>query len=296
VSTRANEACVAIRSTLLGSISIPHAFATRHGGVSSGDFASLNFGNPGELPPEGRDPPSNIRENYRRLMQAAGCPGRELVEVHQVHGAGVLAIRAKGTDSSEPESVAREWVRADAIVTDDPERVLSVRIADCAPVLLAARDGRVVAAAHAGWRGVIAGVVPAAIAAMRELGATEIAAAVGPCIGPDAFEVGPEVVAEFERVFGFGTGGRGFAAQAASGTNSTKPGPQQPNPLIRPGRADRSHVDLAAAIQTQLHESGITQIDLCRRCTVSEPQNFFSHRRDGPRSGRMAAIIACRAD
>jgi YfiH family protein len=166
--------------------------------------------------------------------------------------------------------------------------VLAVRVADCAPVLLASRDGRIVAAVHAGWRGVVAGVVPAAIEAMRGLGAAEIVAAVGPCIGQDAFEVGPEVVAEFRRVFG---------ARADSGTN---PGPGRPGSpsvaLVRPGRADRSHVDLAAAILPQLNDAGVAEVDLGGRCTVSEPEWFFSHRRDGVRSGRMAAVIACRPE
>ena len=93
----------------------------------------------------------------------------------------------------------------------------------------------------------------------------------------------------------FGTGGRGFAAQAASGTEGTKPGPGRPGSLIRPGRGDRSHVDIAGAIRAQLQAAGVAEIDVCGRCTVSEPDAFFSHRRDGLRSGRMAAIIGCRA-
>jgi polyphenol oxidase len=115
--------------------------------------------------------------------------------------------------------------------------------------------------------------VPAALEVMRGLGAREMVAAVGPCIGMDAFEVGPEVAAEFRRLSG----------------------PSRCEQLIRPGRADRLHLDLGAAIRRQLEDGGVREIELCGRCTVSEPEWFFSHRRDGLRSGRMAAVIGCRA-
>ena len=141
------------------------------------------------------------------------------MRVHQVHGARVLrAVRGEHFENSS---------KADAIVTDDPQRIASVRVADCVPVLLATPDGRTVAAIHAGWRGVVAGV---AVAALQELlepdepmttqsavavshpqpmpaeprGADHVLAAIGPCIGLDAFEVGPEVIADFRRCFGDG--------------------------------------------------------------------------------------------
>src|SRR4051794_29413281 len=154
----------------------------------------MNLGNPSGC--EVQDDYENVWANYRRLQAAAGCGGRELCRVHQVHGAGVIRVRR-----GEPFDVS---VKADALVGDDPGRVLSVRVADCVPVLLAAADGRVVAAVHAGWRGVVAGVVGAAVrevAGPAGAGAA-VRAAVGPCIGGEAFEVGPEVLAEFRRVFG----------------------------------------------------------------------------------------------
>ncbi|MEX2217477.1 MAG: peptidoglycan editing factor PgeF [Phycisphaerales bacterium] len=253
-----------LRSEVLERAGVPHAFATRRGGVSAGCFESLNFGNPGELPLARRDPAANIRENYQRLLSAAGCGGRGLVEVHQVHGAGVLVVHA-GT----PAHAGARDTKADAIITDDPARGAAVRIADCAPVLLASGDGAVVAAVHAGWRGVVAGVVPAAVEAMKGLGAGGVIAAVGPCIGRGAFEVGPEVAAEFRRVFG----------EAAP---------------LRPGRGDRLHAGLAEAIGLQLRAAGAAEVDIYEGCTFGQPDLFFSHRRDRERSGRMAAVIGPR--
>jgi hypothetical protein len=161
--------------------------------------------------------------------------------------------------------------KGDAIVSDDPERSVSVRIADCVPILLASDDGRIVAAVHAGWRGVIAGVVPAAIDVMRQTraGAAGLIAAVGPCISEDAFEVGPDVLAEFTRVFG-----------AAAPARSTADG--------------KGRVDLRAAVMIQLIAAGIPadQIDVTDRCTVRDRDEFYSHRRDNGLTGRMAAVIA----
>jgi YfiH family protein len=255
-----------LRSRVLAEIGVPHAFSTRVGGVSVGVFASLNLGNPSDLRAEDRDPPGNIRENYARVLEAAGCPGRALVEVHQVHGAAVHIVRRDGFAHAGPSDI-----RADAIVSDDPSRVLAIRVADCTPVLLASGDGRVVGAVHAGWRGVVAGVLPAAVRAMRSLGAAEIRGAVGPCIGVEHFEVGPEVAAEFESSFG---------ADAAS--------------IVRPGRGDRSMVDLQGALVRQGAAIGV-EFEPLRRCTFAEPELFYSHRRDRGVTGRMAGVIGARA-
>jgi polyphenol oxidase len=257
---------IVIRAAGVGRAAPVHAFTTRVGGVSGGDFASLNFGNPGELPPERRDPHGNIRANWERVLTAIGAAGRELVEVHQVHGAAVHVVRA-----GEDARPGGRDVKADAIVTDDPRRVVAVRVADCAPVLMSSGDGRVVAAVHAGWRGVVAGVAPAAVAAMRGLGAAGIVAAVGPCIECAAFEVGEEVAAEFDRVFGAGAG--------VVDRSGVKP-----------------HVDLKRALRVQLERAGVDPalIEVLPGCTVSEPARFYSHRRDRERTGRMAAVIGPR--
>jgi YfiH family protein len=176
-----------------------------------------------------------------------------------------MVLRARPTHPGAPPAPD---ARADALVTDDPARVLAVRTADCTPVLIAAADGRTVGAIHAGWRGVIAGVVPATVAALRTLGAGRLIAAIGPCIGVGAFEVGPEVVAEFERLFGRGT------------------------PHVH--RNGKNRIDLKGAIQEQLTASGLAQtdIDTLPHCTVRDAGLFFSHRRERGLTGRMASVIA----
>jgi len=251
-------------SPLLEWAEIPHAFSTRLGGISPAPFDSLNLGNPSGC--EVVDDYQRIWENYRLLAAAAGCAGRELLRVHQVHGPKVLlAQRGEHFDVS---------AKADAIIVSDPGRIASVRVADCVPVLLATRDGQTVAAVHAGWRGVIAGVVTAAVSEIQQAGAEplEILAAIGPCIGFDAFEVGPEVLAEFARVFGA-------------------------NAPRRTASGGKGFIDLRAAIQRQLSEAGVASesIDLTDLCTWQGREEFFSHRRDNGVTGRMAAIISARA-
>jgi YfiH family protein len=251
---------------------VPHAFTTRLGGVSSGLFASLNFGNPGDLRPEAKDPPANIRENWRRVLRHLGAAARELVEVYQVHGDAVHVI-----PRDHPAHAAASDTRADALVTDDPGRIIAIRIADCAPVLISSADGRVVAAVHAGWRGVVAGVLPAAVRSMRQLRPEScdrgMAAAIGPCISSASFEVGPEVGEEFRRVFGADT------------------------PHVRSGRDDRLMIDLKAALAEQLSSAGVRSVEILPHCTYGQPNLFFSHRRathEGVATGRLAAIIGPR--
>jgi YfiH family protein len=255
-----------ITSPALAAIGCPHAFTTRTGGVSSGIFASLNFGNPGELTGDARDPIPNIRANWSSVLGAIGAAGRSLVEVHQVHGANVHVVRA-----GEPDHPGPNDTKADAIVTDDPARVVAVRVADCAPVLLASDDGHIVAAVHAGWRGVIAGVLPAAIDAMHALGAARITAAIGPCIGPRSFEVGPEVAEQFRSSF-----------------------PDHPA-LCAPARAPGKFLaDMAGALAIQAASCGVNALTRADTCTFERPDLCFSHRRDRGLTGRMAGVIAPR--
>jgi YfiH family protein len=242
-------------SPLLERINVPHAFSTRVGGVSPAPFDSLNLGNPNGC--DVRDDYERVWENYRLLQDAAGCPGGLLCHVHQVHGAGVVrAVKAEFDTSA----------KADAIVTGDPGKVASVRVADCVPVLLATADGSTVAAVHAGWRGVLAGVVTAALA---ELGSRDVIAATGPCIGFDAFEVGPEVLDAFRSELG-------EHAPVAASANGI-------------GR-----VDLRRAVSLQLMRAGIPaeRIDSTDRCTHRDRDEFYSHRRDNGVTGRMAAVIS----
>jgi YfiH family protein len=146
-----------------------------------------------------------------------------------------------------------------------------VRVADCCPVLLASADGRVVAAVHAGWRGVVSGVLPAAIASMRTLTREPVVAAIGPCISFEQFEVGDEVAAEFRGAFG----------PAADALIRSR-GPEHPG---------KSLVDLKGALAEQLKLAGILEFDTDPGCTVSQPGLFYSHRRDQGVTGRMIGII-----
>jgi polyphenol oxidase len=249
-------------STLLEAAKVPHAFSTRIGGVSPKPFDSLNLGNPSTCAI--KDDTSLIRENYRRLLGAIGCAELPLCHVHQVHGNQVKFLRR-----------GEEFVnhaQADAMVSDDPTRVASVRVADCVPILLSRRDGMIVAAIHAGWRGVIANVVGAAIKTMNCEG-NEIVAAIGPCIGMEAFEVGGEVLEEFRRAFG---------DEAPLGAKE----------------GNKGHVDLKAAVKIQLLNAGVEEnaIDVSDRCTYRDAEEFFSHRRENGVTGRLAAVIAAKSE
>ncbi|MBL8765244.1 MAG: peptidoglycan editing factor PgeF [Phycisphaerae bacterium] len=254
-------------SPLLSGVGVPHGFSTRRGGVSTGIFASLNFGNPSELGSEQRDPPENIARNLAQIMRDLGTGSRDLAQVHQVHAAEVVTLRR-----GDPDGGRTRHARADGLLTDDPGRAVGVRVADCAPVLLASECGAIVAAVHAGWRGVIAGVVARAVDSMRRLapGAPpRLIAAIGPCIGPEAFEVGAEVAAAFTRAFD--------SDDRVVRPRTTTPGPWR--------------VDLKEALRLQLVRAGVDAIDIIPGCTASEPQRFFSHRRERGRTGRMIAVI-----
>jgi YfiH family protein len=251
-------------SSLLEDAAVPHAFSTRVGGVSPAPFDSLNLGISRDS--QVKDSRENILENYRRLAVAIGCAGRERCWASQVHGAEVRVARGGATFES--------GACADALVSDDPARLVSVKYADCVPILLASGDGRVAAAVHAGWRGVVAGVLPAAVRRVMELAGRDMAdvvAAVGPCIGYENFEVGSEVLAEFEQVF-----------RAA--------------PPLRRKDSGKGHVDLKEAVRRQLVGVGVSdgRIDVSDHCTVGRPAEYFSHRRDGVATGRMAAVIGVR--
>jgi hypothetical protein len=261
IERRETDGVVYYASPLLARAGVPHAFSTRLGGVSAAPFDSLNLGNPSDG--DVRDDWDRIHENYRRLQHAIGCHGRERAWVHQVHGGEVAQARGANV-------AFRSGCRADAIVGDDPRRLLAVRVADCVPILVSSDDGCTVAAIHAGWRGVVAGVVTNTIARLGD--ARGLIAAIGPCIGFDAFEVGPEVLAAFDQTFG------------------------DDAPIAR-GAAGKGQVDLRAAVRLQLLRAGVAadRIDTTDRCTHRDAGEFFSHRRERGVTGRMAAVIAPRA-
>ncbi|MBW7931702.1 MAG: peptidoglycan editing factor PgeF [Gammaproteobacteria bacterium] len=228
-----------------------HAFATtRGGGVSSGAWASLNLGDHVE------DDPAAVAENRRRLSHAAGLP-REPRWLVQVHGRAVADA-----------AVAPRRTPADAMVSRLPGAVCAVLSADCLPVLFCDERGSCVAAAHAGWRGLAAGVLEATVAALVAGGTRtrELMAWIGPAIGAAAYEVGEEVRSAFLAV----------DAGAAAGFSANARG--------------RWQLDLAGLARRRLAAAGIGRVYGGQHCTYSDPQRFFSHRRDG-RCGRQAALV-----
>ncbi len=251
---------VTYRSSLL---SVPHAFTTRRGGVSLPPYDTLNLG---VLTKGEGDANLHVAENYRRLRRALGVERRVRVEARQVHGGEVW---------SPPRMPVklRDAPCADALVTDRPDHLLVIRVADCVPILLSAPGGEAVAAVHAGWRGVAAGVILNAVEAMPcEPGA--LAAVIGPCISVEHFEVGPEVVEAFNEV--------GLGETVDHSTHA------------------RPHIDLRRAARHQLAAAGVRneRIDAAAGCTYRDEVEFFSHRRDVthrglPATGRMAAVITC---
>ena len=248
-------------SAKLEAIGVRHAFSTRIGGISPAPFDSLNLGNPNGCALQ--DDYDRIWKNYARLSSSIDCPAEPPLRVHQVHGAEVASVSAGGEFDTS--------CKADAIVSEDRERVISVRTADCVPLLFSSGDGRMVAAVHAGWRGIVAGVIPAVIGRMTEgrCAGGSIVAAIGPCIGRDAFEVGDAVAEEFRKAFG-------------------------KSAVVGMSQEGKAVIDLRLAARLQLLAAGVGEenIDTTDRCTVTHRDEFYSHRRDRGVTGRMAAIIA----
>ncbi len=164
---------------------VRHGFFGRRGGVSEGNWSSLNVGL------RSGDRPDRIAANRARIAMALDMPCERLVTARQVHGDVALPVTAPWSPESAPE--------ADALVTDRPGLLLGVLAADCGPVLFAEPEAGVIGAAHAGWKGALGGVLEATLAAMVGLGAApgRITAVLGPCIGQASYEVGPEFVARF---------------------------------------------------------------------------------------------------
>jgi purine-nucleoside/S-methyl-5'-thioadenosine phosphorylase / adenosine deaminase len=221
------------------------AMTTRRGGVSREPYASFN------LAQHVGDDPAAVAENRRRLRAALELPA-EPAWLDQVHGArvAVLPSAAEGP--------------ADGVVTFERGTVCAVLVADCLPVFLASRGGDRVGIAHAGWRGLVAGVVEATIAAL-DCEPAELVAWLGPSIGRDAFEVGGEVREAFL------AGDPGAAA------------------AFRAGRDARWLADLPALARRRLAAAGVAAVTGSDLCTHSDPARFYSYRRDGA-TGRMAAL------
>jgi polyphenol oxidase len=190
-------------SLLAGLPGITHGFFGRRGGVSGGIYASLNCGL------GSRDDPDAVAENRARIAAAFGVGGSQLLTAYQVHSAKAARVEQPWGDAPRPE--------VDGLATTAPGLAVAALAADCAPILLADGQARVVCAVHAGWKGALNGVIAAAIAEMIAAGATapRIVAAIGPCIAQSSYEVGPEFHAQFIAIdaafaafFAPGAGGR----------------------------------------------------------------------------------------
>lgn len=233
-------------------------------GVSPPPFDTLNLGGHRSA---GGDSPAHVLANRASLGDALGLPASPRW-LRQVHGSAVFDADERAVDGV-PRLADDEEPEADAAVTRRAGVVLAVLHADCLPVLLCSDDGAVLGAAHAGWRGLAAGVIEATVAAMRTPGA-RVVAWLGPAAGPDEYEVGEDVRAAFVDQ----------AAEDASAFVPTRPG--------------HWRVDLYALARRRLGACGIAQVHGGGRSTIAEPTAFFSHRRDGA-SGRMASLVWRRA-
>lgn len=238
---------------------VKHGFFTRKGGASSGLFAGLNCGR------RSSDQSDMVQVNRARVASAMGVPAQHLATVKQVHSADVVTL-GEGDDIEKIKEI-----QADGLVTARRDVAVAVLTADCQPVLLADAGAGVVGACHAGWRGALGGVIEATVAAMRQLGATDIRAVIGPTISQRAYEVGEEFMDEFlaeddeyQRFFSGGPKGR---------------------PMF----------DLPGFGLMRLRAVGV-EAEWSGHCTYSDPQRFFSYRRSThegqPDYGRLISAIA----
>lgn len=233
---------------------VSHRFFGRIGGTSPVPWNALNTSY------SVSDAPARVDENLARVRFQLGVGKHALFSATQVHGSDVVLV---DEDGDVDDIAARS---ADALVTRVRGAAVGVRTADCAPILLAVDDGSAVGAVHAGWRGAVGGVVEAAVTALG-VPSSRIVAAVGPCIGPRAFEVGPEVV-----------------AAAAAVVDVTG--------LVTAGQGDRAFLDLAGLCARILKKAGVERVDVVGGCTVEQAALYFSHRREHGHTGRQMSAIA----
>lgn len=246
---------------MLKAAGFTHGFSLRTGGVSKAPFDSLNLGR------AVGDNLEHVEENVRRFAAGLGVDPKHLYETSQVHANAVRVVH-------QHDDVVRVRAEtADALIGCECGTTVGIRTADCVPLLIADKRTGAVAAVHAGWRGVVAGVVSAALQTLtretRSESPSAFIAAIGPHIRACCFEVGLDV--------------------ADSIAASTLPR------VIQPGATpEKRNIDLALGVTHQLAQFGMTQVDDVGGCTYCAPEQFFSFRRDGNRSGRHLSVIAAR--
>jgi YfiH family protein len=257
-----------LTSRLLRSGGFAHGFTTRAGGVSPPPYDTLDFAML-------RDP-ERLAENRRRLAESVGFDPSRLYQVTQVHGSTVL--------DAEGDVAALASREADALVAEPGSgNVVAVRVADCVPVLVADPESGRVAAAHAGWRGVVGGVLEATVERMKRGGAipSVLLAAIGPCIGSCCFEVGADVAAQIEEAAARGSTWDPRWGQVVARRDEPR---------------GKAYVDLRVAVRRRLHAAGLSfaSIEDVPGCTRCDAERFYSFRRDGDASGRLLGVIAAR--
>ncbi|MGI9380376.1 MAG: peptidoglycan editing factor PgeF [Methyloligellaceae bacterium] len=238
---------------------VRHGFFTRNGGKSDGLYESLNCGQ------GSADQTSKVLENKNIVAQTLDLRPEDLRTVHQFHSAEVFTITSNDTPSGRP--------KADAMVTNMPNIGLGILTADCAPVLFAEPNARIIAAAHAGWKGALRGVLHQTVAKMAQLGAypDRITATIGPTLSQVNYEVGPEFHQEFIEQ----------SLQNAC--------------FFYQGKEDRYQFDLPGFIADSLQKAGVVNISNLGLCTYGSESDFFSYRRSVHRKendyGRQISII-----
>lgn len=240
---------------------VAHAFFTRQGGVSEGVYATLNGG------VGSSDDPAAVAENRARMARTLGVAPENFLVPYQIHSAEAQAVSAPWPQGGRP--------RCDGLVTATPGLALGVTGADCGILLFADLTAGVVGAAHSGWKGALTGMVESLVAAMEALGArrANISAALGPTIGPQSYEVGPEFSARFE-------------AEDAGFTEFFAPS----------GKPGHFLFDLPAFIEMRAERAGLGNFENLRLDTYSDETRFFSYRRTTHRKepdyGRLVAAVA----
>lgn len=242
----------------LSTPSLTHAFFTRRGGVSPPPWDTLNFG--GTVGDEAQ----RVGENHRRAFHTVGLALSSLADVWQVHGAHAIKITA-------PRTSRENIPQADIMVTNRPQVTLVMRFADCVPLLFYDPVQRAIGLAHAGWQGTIRKVGLATVNALRKhygARARDMIAAIGPSIGPDHYQIGPDVIAKVKHAF-----------------------PEVASSLLR-AEGDAVKLDLWKANRLTLEQAGVTQIEVAEICTACNVDDWYSHRAENGKTGRFGVMIA----
>ncbi len=240
---------------------LTHAVTTRHGGVSTGQWASLN------LTKGAGDDPAAVEENLRRTSAALGLRRADLVSPNQRHTANVRRVGRADR--------GQIFAGYDILITDEPGVPLLLRYADCTPVLIYDPVQQAVALVHSGWRGTVQGAGRAAVGALTaEFGSrpADMVAAIGPSIGPCCYEVGDEV------------------------TDAVRAAFARPDTLLPTPNGGRRHFDLWAANRHWLHEAGVRRIEVAELCTACRTDEFYSYRCERGKTGHFGAVMMLRED